>query len=267
MKKPYSWYDTNKKGMQLFKVGCIVPDIPPTDEPPIWTTAKGRRFCQEGWFTNNTRIPGKPTIPKYMLGGRKPKGNPWSAPGTASIASPCGTFGGNPQGCRGGPPTEKYGDCCGGGKKCGGFAFGHNAETRPPKDAPVTLWELGSIQEVVWQMDANHEGGYSYRLCKIPDDYTPGESLEGILTEDCFRNTTLDFVGDKLKKVRGKNLGGEVKEVPALRTRQGTFPPGSQWTRNPFRKGSYGWVFDNIQIPADLEPGRYVLSFRWDCQF
>ena len=27
-------------------------------------------------------------------------------------------------------------------------------------------------------------------------DYTPGESLEGILTEDCFRNTTLDFFGD-----------------------------------------------------------------------
>ena len=33
----------------------------------------------------------------------------------------------------------------------------------------MTLWELGSIQEVVWQMDANNEGGYSYRLCKIPD--------------------------------------------------------------------------------------------------
>ena len=46
-----------------------------------------------------------------MLGGRKPYGkphlNPWHAPGTAPIASPCGTFGGNPQGCRGGPPTEK----------------------------------------------------------------------------------------------------------------------------------------------------------------
>ena len=46
-----------------------------------------------------------------MLGpnGSKPwnKKNPWHAPGTADIYSPCGTFGGNPQGCRGGPPIER----------------------------------------------------------------------------------------------------------------------------------------------------------------
>ena len=46
-----------------------------------------------------------------MLGpnGSKPwnRKNPWHAPGTADIYSPCGTFGGNPQGCRGGPPTER----------------------------------------------------------------------------------------------------------------------------------------------------------------
>ena len=42
-----------------------------------------------------------------MLGNRPPNKNPWHAPGTAPIASPCGRFGGNPHGCRGGPPIEK----------------------------------------------------------------------------------------------------------------------------------------------------------------
>ena len=36
-------------------------------------------------------------------------------------------------------------------------------------DAPVTFWELGSVQEVAWAVGANHEGGYSYRLCRIPN--------------------------------------------------------------------------------------------------
>ena len=26
------------------------------------------------------------------------------------------------------------------------------------------------------------------------------------------------------------------------------------------------WIEDALEIPADLEPGNYVLSFRWDCE-
>jgi len=260
MKYPYSWYDTNKQGLNKYKVGSTEVDIPPTDEPPIWPNMRGRKLWQDAWYENVTSIPGEPTLSGAMLGNRPPNKNPWHAPGTAPISSPCGRFGGNPHGCRGGPPIEKYGDCCRAKhESCNvGFAYGYNAETRPPKDAPTTLWELGSIQEVVWDMLANHEGGYSFRLCKIPDDYIPGESLEGILTEDCFRNTTLDFFGDTVRK--------NNQEVPALRTKEGTSPPGSHWTRNPFRKGTSGRVRDMIQVPANLEPGKYVLSFRWDCQ-
>lgn len=287
MKLPYNWYDTKMEGTTKSGVGCIQPDVPETDEPTIWPNVenwkngKGNKFCQAGWFTNNTKIPGQQTIPDDMLGpnGSKPwnKKNPWHAPGTAGINSPCGTFGGNPQGCRGGPPTERYGDCCDNhklvskGSHCGGFAFGHNAETQPPQDAPVTFWELGSVQEVAWIVSANHEGGYSYRLCRVPDDYTPGESLEGILTEDCFQKTTLDFVGDKQWVMYSRSQ--ERVELNAMRTNEGTSPPGSQWTRNPFNasknedgKKRRGHAIDNVQVPADLEPGMYVLSFRWDCQ-
>ena len=62
--------------------------------------------------------------------------------------------------------------------------------------------------------------------------YTEGQSLEGILTEECFQKTTLDFVGDKqwvMYSQRQKRV-----EIDAMRTREGTFPSGSQWTRNPF---------------------------------
>ena len=107
-------------------------------------------------------------------GNPDPK-NPWFSPGTAPIFSPCGTFGGNPLGCRNGDPTERYGDCCGGRGKCGGCAFGVNAETIPHPNAPITEWDAGSVQEVAWYVNANHAGGYSYRLCKLSE--LPGEEI------------------------------------------------------------------------------------------
>ena len=62
--------------------------------------------------------------------------------------------------------------------------------------------------------------------------YTKGQSLEGILTEECFQKTTLDFVGDKQWVMYSQKQ--KRVEIDAMRTREGTFPLGSQWTRNPF---------------------------------
>ena len=39
-------------------------------------------------------------------------------------------------------------------------------------------------------MSANHAGGYSYRLCKMP------ESGLIDLSEECFQKNQLDFLGD-----------------------------------------------------------------------
>ena len=49
----------------------------------------------------------------------------------------------------------------------------------------------------------------------------------------------------------------------------GTTPEGSEWAKvdlpKPTRTDS--WVFkDFVEVPASLEPGQYVLSYRWDCQ-
>merc|ERR1712080_521820 len=65
-------------------------------------------------------------------------------------------------------------------------------------------------------------------------------------------------------------IDGSIQEVPALRTREGTFPVGSQWTKNPIDSATHneeelersGWVLDTLQVPADLVSGEYVVSFR-----
>ena len=49
------------------------------------------------------------------------------------------------------------------------------------------------------------------------------------LTEECFKQGQLDFAGDK----QWIELRGDRIEIEAVRTREGTFPEGSQWTRNP----------------------------------
>ena len=60
------------------------------------------------------------------------------------------------------------------------------------------------------------------------------------------------------------------KQIKAVRTREGTFPEGSQWAKIELpdepESGS-NWAFkDKVKIPKNLVPGKYVLSFRWDCQ-
>merc|ERR1712232_1152759 len=168
-----------------------------------------------------------------------------------------------------------------------------------------TKWTAGSVVEVGWGIRANHGGGYSYRLCK--------ESDHGV-TEECFQNFPLAFVGDLQHVQFGSNASKRVSFV-ANRTKVGTVPKGSQWTKNPIPacashgggsnqlSGTACWlvgtqfpspgknldtggdlhgfceaqgthwrpdclftIVDQVQIPENTEPGKYVLSFRWDCE-
>ena len=50
-------------------------------------------------------------------------------------------------------------------------------------------------------------------------------------SNEYFKATVLDFAGDLQWVQYGE--GGERVEFLANRTREGTFPPGSQWSRNP----------------------------------
>ena len=90
----------------------------------------------------------------------------------------------------------------------------------------TTEWKAGSVVEAAHWNEVNHGGMYSYRLCKVPEEGMGG------LTEKCFKRGHLDF-GDKQWIQYDAEDGRTLVEVETVRTREGTFPEGSQWTRNP----------------------------------
>lgn len=225
------------------------------------------------WFTNFTLIPGEATLPEGFddpyIDMLPSSGHPWFAPGTAPlVGNGCGVNGGNPDGCG---LDEPYGTCCGNDGGCGGYAGGRSALEQAAEglfdDAFVTVWQRGQVAEVYWNSGAKHRGGYAYRLCEAPN----GDISK--VTEECFQAGHLDFVGDKNWIGQGaRSTKGQLEfvERDAQRTREGTYPPGSQWTRTnvpaaPNKGGN--WSFkDLVQVPQDLKPGVYVLSHRWDCE-
>jgi len=153
---------------------------------------------------------------------------------------------------------------------------------------------------VFWGINANHGGGYNFRLCPYSGD-------RNTLTEECFQTLPLKFAGD-IQWVQYQN--GTRVEFKAKRVSVGTTPKGSQWTRNPIPAcsdlhggsdnvticprgtqfqppgpGLYGFglhdglhynlgikfdfhwsIVDRLEVPVDLKPGRYAFSWRWDCE-
>ena len=91
----------------------------------------------------------------------------------------------------------------------------------------------------------------------------------------CLQENPLDFVGDESWVIYENpgHVDGHREEVKAKRTSEGTFPPGSMWSTNPILPhredgGSddrgHGHIIDMVKVPDHLEPGDYVLGFRWD---
>jgi len=293
--------------------------------PPVWWDVrgeiglKGGHSCIAGyqynflgdpfkrgancmWFTNDTQIVGAPTLdpalwtfPKVEPWEKqKLERNPWRAPGSAPIYSPCGVAGGNPFGCPRGAVPGPGNDCPG-----GGFSYGPKAEGMDFEDPVTTEWVVGTNQVVGWGIIANHGGGYSYRLCKRPEEGSIG------LSEECFQQTPLKFATD-ISWAQWADDPSTRIPFYANRTTQGTIPVGSQWSKNPipacagfwgglkdddgscpeglqfpapvpglFGPGShlsnlvidFDWfLMDELEVPRDLTPGEYVLSFRWDAE-
>jgi len=257
------------------------------------------------WYTNYTHIVGEPTLPPEMrtFPNIEPYMEdyiatfPWMAPGSAPVYTPCGAAGGNPLGCPEGAPGGPGEDC--GYPYGGGFAYGPKAENFDFQDVIVTEWKIGATEVAGWGQVANHGGGYSYRLCKLG----PGGKAD--LTEECFQQTPLRFASDMSWVQVGEDESTKVS-FKANRTREGTVPKGSEWSKNPIPNcaglgggfmdpdascpgglqfpapapglfgqganvhpgvGLFQWtLMDELEVPADLTPGDYVLSFRWDCE-
>jgi len=301
MVKPYSWVDTaGFVGMSSYRsceAGSSIPSLQGLGAACFW-------------FTNYTFIPNERTIDRSMSSfpqifdtGYLTK-MPWSAPGSAPIFSPCGVGGGNPNGCPDGSSQGFAEECPGGGYSYGPLAEEFYVDPGFP-DVVTTEWKVGSTVEAAWATVANHGGGYSYRICKVPEEGMAG------LTEECFQQTPLDFSGDVQWVQYGDDVDSRI-EFKASRTKEGTFPEGSHWTRDPIPNclytqdpgpnGAYGlWdvncthgtqfpapgpglfgygqnpppyydptfafsIVDHLAVPDDLTPGDYVLSFRWDCE-
>lgn len=200
--------------------------------------------------------------------------------------------------------------------------------------------------EVAWALQANHAGGYSYRLCPRKTNTTTSTahgSGENPVTEDCFQRHPLRFVGQQSLRWGGKNNKGSGQQIffNGTYVSEGTSPIGSMWSRNPIPRTRIGngtlaafppycpdqpdctkapvflsptqshahahsqsqshaskagseshqvetrvqeqqsycrcseggetglgdlEIVDQVQIPADLEPGEWVLGWRWDCE-
>ena len=292
MVRPAGWSDTDEDMWEYDSrgnrnhIGCGKLDLPEDSEFEL--ALEEKPDCIKFWFSS-TEIPGEGThLTKQLQSeedcyfeqtGSLYHKYPWSAPGTAPVFSPCGAMGGHPYGCSGFLMdefriAEKFGDLCpcAGDDRgseyfgCGGFAYGGLAHEYDWSDAPITKWKTGSVQDVAWWTNNQHGGGYSYRLCK-----TPADGISG-LNEECFQNGHLSFHGDKQWVYYGEEYfeSVEKREINATRINEGTFPVGSTWTALPWVYENFdvpesnGHVIDKIQIPESLEPGNYVLSWRYD---
>jgi len=279
-------------------------DYPP-DYLPEEKCEGGKPPCMENWmyesgvneaFTNYTFIPGEPTLPDNMYDVRdedelqqwKDSKHPWTSPGSSPVfGNGCGASGGAPFGCLCqddtplnncfGDDTRPYGSCCGapnaeGNPQCSGYTRGLNVTEHAANGiydgAAITLWERGSSAAVIWKSGAKHRGGYAYRLCKLGKDGYAG------LTEECFQDGHLKFDGEYnwLQVLSGDEVVTTIRQT-AIRNTKGTTPEGSEWTTwhyttiNDAYPGDQTWGWkDMVQVPDSLEPGSYVLSFRWDCQ-
>mmetsp|Transcript_8455 Transcript_8455/g.21628 ORF Transcript_8455/g.21628 Transcript_8455/m.21628 type:complete len:398 (-) Transcript_8455:137-1330(-) len=219
--------------------------------------------CDKGecvWFTNEIKIPGWPTLPdefrtvlRNVTNGSKHDyffKSPWRAPGTAPVLGHgCGVGAGGPQ---------VYGN----GDRSQGIPQGADGIDLPAQ-TPV-VWHPGDEVEVAFGMNANHGGGYSWRLCKIDNESSIG--VNGV-TEECFLNNTLEYVGDTGWIVYPDD---KKPRVPYKRTTvtEGTHPPGSTWVVNPVPTCYYCDYLDTCgpQVePHPMIPGNYTIVSFIEC--
>merc|ERR1712070_651043 len=215
--------------------------------------------------------------------------SPWRAPGYAPVIDSCGTAGGRFPGQGAGGFGASYEDTA--HAKIGWLG----SKKLKPRPTGVK-WAAGSEYEVSWTLQANHGGGYSYRLC-------PASSS---LDEDCFNKQPLTMVGKSA--LRWGGVGARTLSFDAVTITEGT-KAGVMWRKNPVprawkdKDGKWGhgsnhmqtgmgfqplcedqgmdragttqsctgmWgpynveIIDKVLIPDGLPAGEWVLNFRMD---
>jgi len=267
---PPPWMD---RGGQFYPKGPVMNTCAPLDKtmyPAQYAIGTGTSMglnCY--WFQNHTFVPNSVNLEITGDSEFATYGNlwgydrlaterfPWSAPGHAPIDSPCGMDGGNPRGCwtgngyavndpiykliHGSDNTEVNSKVyCGGGSYDTPTTNGifHDARTFPFLDIQTTEVKAGGTLRTAWGIIANHGGGYAFRLCKLGEGMSRAD-----VTEECFRNTHLEFRDDELSEV--KKLDQTELVIP-VKTFRGV--DGRPWRRNPIPAcggpdlSSYTWT-------------------------
>jgi len=252
---------------------CMLFSQPSKTSPAIAVIPGPPTNNAPGTRTHNTNVSSGPNDWTRKM--------PWRAPGSAPVlGSGCGSAGGG----------DTFNN--NGGWPATGMKQGQDPLDILPKGKP-TPWARGSVVEVAWGMWANHGGGYSYRLCP---------NSGGKVTEACFQQHPLDFVGD-IQYLQ--HLNGSRYPIKRVMLSAGTTPAGSQWARQPVPgckdkhgfedscgpdgteypeplPGMHGFgytnstrtgdtyhdysILDQVTVPAGIAPGPYLLSWRWDCE-
>ena len=118
------------------------------------------------------------------------------------------------------------------------------------------VWAAGGNYEVTWAVEANHGGGYLYRLAPAT----------GPLTEEVFQKIPLKVVGPPRLRWRGGTAhGGSEITFNATQVEIGTVPRGSMWRQNPIpRLGGFPPHCNNPAMCSGNRPVSTILdSMLW----
>eukprot|EP00041_Stephanoeca_diplocostata_P005157 m.57506 g.57506 ORF g.57506 m.57506 type:complete len:433 (+) comp15607_c0_seq1:87-1385(+) len=221
--------------------------------------------------------------------------SPWRAPGSAPVIDSCGIAGGRLPGQGIGGAGAQF--------ENSSVAKLGDAGSKLPAGPSQATWQAGHAYEVGWTLAAHHGGGYAYRLA--PADGPLNEETFGKLPLDFVGPGILRWGGDRSTQLEydaiGKGWQTNVGTVPEGSTWRKLPVPTILWGREgpsfePLCEESeackeaasrgYGHagvckcsghsnggpllpnleIVDNVMIPADTPPGKYVLQFRWDCE-
>jgi hypothetical protein len=198
---------------------------------------------------------------------------PWCAPGKAGIRSPCGVVGGSDQL----DPNSNS------GWVIKGTQLGQDGRMLKelPQEKPV--WKAGSAVNVSWALNANHGGGYQYRLAK--KSLFPSEAEFQRMPIEFASSTNFVKFCDANKHLHvaqkccssdadlRKNPPCEQEYKPcseegaisfeALDVSEGTTPPNSVWRRNPIppcKGASGGCCGDTCGAAFGTEPTDYQFA-------
>ena len=178
----------------------------PVQKEPVCSTPLNATVCDPKQRTVNTGAECGAPDDFYFY-------SPWRRPGSAPVLDACGIAGGRVPGQGDGGYGAVYQNTS--------HAKEGDLGSQLPHLPSGVVWKAGDVVEVAWTLQANHGGGYSYRLCPL------GSTLD----EECFQKTPLDFVGQSAFRWGGR--GGKVHNFNATYVTEGTTPTGSMWAMNP----------------------------------